>query len=140
MALGLSQEAIAVGADGVLSPIERSFLYMPCMRSESRLLHEWAEKLYRANGLADNHAFELKHKTSIDRFARGETVGIQPYDEKGEAKRHVKLDRPLDWAAISDHSEMLGEVRICDDPAHPEYDSDVCWNKRHAPFSASARS
>ena len=70
MALGLSQEAIAVGADGVLSPIERSFLYMPFMHSESRLLHEWAEKLYRANGLADNHAFELKHKTIIDRFGR----------------------------------------------------------------------
>ena len=69
------------------------------------------------------------------RFARGEAIGIQPYDEKGIAKRRVQLDRPLDWTAISDHSEMLGEVRICDDPKHPEYDSDVCWNKRHAPLA-----
>jgi uncharacterized protein (DUF924 family) len=70
VALILSQEAIALGADGFLSPIERSFLYMPFMHSESRLIHEWAERLYRDNGLADNHAFELKHKAIIDRFGR----------------------------------------------------------------------
>lgn len=69
------------------------------------------------------------------RFARGEAVGIQPYDEQGRPLRRVQLDRPLDWTMISDHSEMLGEVRICDDPKHPEYDSDVCWNKRNAPFA-----
>ncbi|MBK7951912.1 MAG: DUF3604 domain-containing protein [Deltaproteobacteria bacterium] len=69
------------------------------------------------------------------RFARGERVGIQPYDAEGRATRHVRLDRPLDWTAISDHSEMFGEVRICSDPKHPEYDSDVCWNKRNAPFA-----
>jgi len=70
MALALSQEAIAVAADRTLSPVERSFLYMPFMHSESRLIHEWAEKLYRENGLPDNHAFELKHKAVIDRFGR----------------------------------------------------------------------
>jgi len=69
------------------------------------------------------------------RFARGETLGIQPYDAEGRPTRRVSLDRPLDWAAITDHSEMFGEVRICDDPKHPEYDSDVCWNKRNAPFA-----
>ena len=69
-ALVLSQEAIFVGADAVLSPIERSFLYMPFMHSESRLIHAWGEKLYRDNGVTDNHAFELKHKAIIDCFGR----------------------------------------------------------------------
>ncbi|HPG27538.1 MAG TPA: DUF3604 domain-containing protein, partial [Myxococcota bacterium] len=50
------------------------------------------------------------------RFARGEEIGIQPWSAEGVAGRRVKLDRPLDWTALSDHSEMLGEVRICDDP------------------------
>jgi hypothetical protein len=68
------------------------------------------------------------------RFAKGERLGIQPYDAEGKPTRWVKLDRPLDWTAISDHAEMLGEVRICSDPEHPEYDSDVCWNKRNAMF------
>ena len=69
------------------------------------------------------------------RFARGERLGIQPYDAQGNAERTVQLDRPLDWTALSDHAEMLGEVRICADPEHPEYDSDVCWNKRNAPMA-----
>jgi len=70
MALALAQEAIAVGAQETLSPIERSFLYMPFMHSESRLIHEWAERLYRENGLQDSLKFELKHKAIIDRFGR----------------------------------------------------------------------
>jgi len=69
------------------------------------------------------------------RFAKGERVGIQPYDASGKPGRWVQLDRPLDWTALSDHAEMLGEVRICDDPEHSEYDSDVCWNKRNANFA-----
>ncbi|MEX2488019.1 MAG: DUF924 family protein, partial [Pseudomonadales bacterium] len=70
LALVLAQEAIAVNADNALSSVERSFLYMPFMHSESRLIHEWAEKLYRDNGLQGNYEFELKHKAIIDRFGR----------------------------------------------------------------------
>lgn len=70
MALVLAQEAIAAGADQGLSPIERSFLYMPFMHSESKLIHDWAERLFRENGLQDSHKFELKHKAIIDRFGR----------------------------------------------------------------------
>ncbi len=69
------------------------------------------------------------------RFAKGEALGIQPFDADGNSGRTVRLHRPLDWTALSDHSEMLGEVRICADPEHPEYDSDVCWNKRNAPLA-----
>ena len=70
VALVLAQEAIAAGAHDAMSPIERSFLYLPFMHSESRRIHEWAESLYRANGLENNYAFELKHKAIIDRFGR----------------------------------------------------------------------
>lgn len=69
-ALILAQEAIAAGAEKSLSPIERSFLYLPFMHSESRMIHEWAERLYRDNGLAENYDFEIRHKTIIDRFGR----------------------------------------------------------------------
>ncbi|MBA3903652.1 MAG: DUF924 domain-containing protein [Rhodocyclaceae bacterium] len=70
MALVLAQEAIAVGAHNAMSPIERTFLYLPFMHSESKRIHEWAESLYRANGLGHNYEFELKHKAIIDRFGR----------------------------------------------------------------------
>lgn len=70
VALVLAQEAIAARADRLLSPVERSFLYLPFMHSESRLIHERAEALYRENGIPDNFEFELKHKAVIDRFGR----------------------------------------------------------------------
>jgi uncharacterized protein (DUF924 family) len=70
MALALAQEAVARGDDRPLQPIERSFLLLPYMHSESALIHVEAERLYRANGLAENYEFELKHKAIIDRFGR----------------------------------------------------------------------
>lgn len=70
IALALSQEAIAMGADKQLSPIEKSFLYMPFMHSESLVIHETAVTLYQANGIASNVEFELKHKEIIERFGR----------------------------------------------------------------------
>jgi len=69
LALVLAQEAIAAGTD-TLSPIERAFLYLPFMHSESKPIHEWAVRLYRDNGLQDNYEFELRHKAIIDRFGR----------------------------------------------------------------------
>ncbi len=70
MALALSQEAVSVGAHHALSEIERTFLLMPYMHSESRLIHEQAEALFKAFTPANNYAFELKHKAIVDRFGR----------------------------------------------------------------------
>ncbi|MEN0035460.1 MAG: DUF924 family protein [Cellvibrio sp.] len=70
LALALAQEALAVGADKAMSPIERSFLYLPFMHSESAEIHQVAVGLYRELGLAENLDFEIKHKNIIDRFGR----------------------------------------------------------------------
>lgn len=70
MALVLSQEAIATGAPRELKAIEQCFLFMPFMHSESRLIHQQAEVLFRKTGLKSNLEFELKHKAIIDRFGR----------------------------------------------------------------------
>ena len=60
------------------------------------------------------------------RFAKGEALGIQPYDANGKPLRTVKLDRPLDWTVVTDHAEFFGEVRICGGDG-PGSDSDICW-------------
>lgn len=70
LALALAQEAVRCGADALLTPIERSFLYMPYMHSESLLVHEVAAGLYQKNGLQNNMDFELKHKRIIEQFGR----------------------------------------------------------------------
>jgi uncharacterized protein (DUF924 family) len=69
-ALILSQEAVAAGVLDELSPIERAFLLMPWMHSESRRIHVEAERLFREFTPEDNFKFELRHKAIIDRFGR----------------------------------------------------------------------
>ncbi|MRD47538.1 DUF924 family protein [Caenimonas koreensis] len=70
LALALAQEAVAAGADLALTQDERTFLYMPYMHSESRQIHEVAERLFREHAAKNNYDFELRHKAIIDRFGR----------------------------------------------------------------------
>ncbi len=70
MALILSQEAISLKVDKQLEPVERGFIYLPLMHSESLVIHEIAEKLYRALGDPSSLEYELKHKRIIERFGR----------------------------------------------------------------------
>ncbi|MCP4828846.1 MAG: DUF3604 domain-containing protein, partial [Proteobacteria bacterium] len=49
-------------------------------------------------------------------FAQGESVGIQPWSKEGEPLRSLQLARPLDFAMISDHAELIGEVHMCNTP------------------------
>ena len=64
-------------------------------------------------------------------FAQGAPLGVQPYDENGKALRTVRLDRPLDYVAVTDHAEMLGETSICKVPGSPGYDSIPCLVHRN---------
>jgi len=70
LALALSQEAISVGADKELNSIQRSFLYLPFMHSESLKIHQVALDLYKKNGIQSNLDFEIKHKKIIEKYGR----------------------------------------------------------------------
>ncbi|MCF9033652.1 DUF924 family protein [Acinetobacter nectaris] len=70
LALALAQEAISLELDQTLSPEQRSFLYMPFMHSESKVIHEHAVVLFEKLGNPLNLEFEYKHKVIIDRFGR----------------------------------------------------------------------
>ncbi|MDQ6962757.1 MAG: DUF924 family protein [Mariprofundaceae bacterium] len=70
LSLALAQEAISVGADASLSPVQRSFLYMPLMHSESVVIHEQALLLFESLGVEASLDFEKQHKVIIDQFGR----------------------------------------------------------------------
>ena len=67
-------------------------------------------------------------------FAKGASIGIQPYDAEGQPLRRVQLRRPLDFTLVSDHAELLGETHICATPGAPGHDSFVCWLNRRFPL------
>jgi hypothetical protein len=67
------------------------------------------------------------------RFARGEPLGIQPFAADATPLRTVRLERPLDFAAVTDHAEQIGEVRLCQTPGSPGYDSWTCRTYRRFP-------
>jgi hypothetical protein len=70
------------------------------------------------------------------RFARGEALGIQPWTEGGKAQRSLQLRRPLDFAMVSDHAELIGEVYMCNTPGADAHDSWQCLLYRHWPRGA----
>jgi hypothetical protein len=64
------------------------------------------------------------------RYAFGEPVLLPPLDAQGRPTREVRIDRPLDFAAVTDHAEFLGETRLCHDPSAEGYDGDFCQTFR----------
>jgi hypothetical protein len=59
-------------------------------------------------------------------FAKGAEIGLHPFDLNGIAQRQAQLERPLDFAMVSDHAEFFGEYSICLDPTNPLYSDPLC--------------
>ena len=69
-------------------------------------------------------------------FARGKKIGIQPWSPEGDPLRSLQLRRPLDFAMVSDHAELIGEVHMCNTPGAAGYDAWQCRFYRYWPRGA----
>jgi hypothetical protein len=65
-----------------------------------------------------------------NRFAKGEPIPFFPLDENGRPAGSIRLERPLDFVAVTDHGEFLGERALCRSPESPKYDTLFCHEYR----------
>lgn len=70
MAVALAQEAAGRPGFSEMPPIERHFMLMPLMHSESRVIHKQAAEWFKRYTTPEAFEFEIKHKAIIDRFGR----------------------------------------------------------------------
>ena len=68
--------------------------------------------------------------TDAHRYARGEAIPFFPVDKQGVPLGSVKIDRPLDFLAVTDHGEFLGERALCRTEGSPTYETTFCNNYR----------
>jgi hypothetical protein len=78
-----------------------------------------------------NYDLEVR-PTGAYRYAFGQSILLPPKDEAGRGTRSVRIDRPLDFAAVTDHAEFLGEQSLCTDPTSEAYATEKCRAIRDA--------
>ena len=64
------------------------------------------------------------------RFAKGESIAFLPLDDQGKMTGRSTIDRPLDFLAVTDHAEFLGEWQLCTDTEGDRFNSDYCATYR----------
>ncbi|MFQ5416236.1 MAG: DUF3604 domain-containing protein [Myxococcota bacterium] len=138
-ALGLASGSPAVAADALAeesatAAFERTETREPCADHDP-LRRVYFGDIHVHTSFSQDASVRGTRNTPRDayRFARGERLGIQPYDENGDPYATVALDRPLDFVAVTDHAELLGEVHICRTPGLPGFDSWTCRIYRGSP-------
>jgi len=63
-------------------------------------------------------------------FAKGGQLALTPLDSNGSDTRYVRLSRPLDFVALTDHQEFLAEYYLCTDKGSAAYDTPICQKYR----------
>ncbi len=99
---------------------------------------------YDANGMAlfgdlhvhTSYSFDAAANSTgatpfdAQRYALGEPIPFFPISKNGEPIGTAQLERPLDFLAVTDHGEFLGERRLCRDERSPQYASKFCISYR----------
>ena len=136
VSLGLSLAGGANTAEGE-QPLVYSEQRAPCTSNEPHMQPFFGD--FHVHTRYSLDASTQGTRTTPDqayRFAQGEKIGIQPWRENGEASRALQLSRPLDFAMVSDHAELTGEVYMCNTPEVDGYSSWQCLLYRHWPRGA----
>jgi len=70
-------------------------------------------------------------------FAKGGRLALTPLDSNGSDTCYVRLSRPLDFIALTDHQEFLAEYYLCTAKGSAAYDTPICQKFREGGTAAN---
>ncbi len=103
----------------------------PCA-AQYPLRHAWFGDLHVHTAISSD-AWMFGVRVGSDdayRYAFGGEIRLPPYGSAGDGGRPARLRRPLDFMAVTDHAEFLGEFSLCTESDSPAYRSDFCVSWR----------
>ena len=105
----------------------------PCAARNALKNLYWGDLHVHTKYSFDAAAYEVRSgPDDAYRFAKGFKVGLPPYDRDGNPRAEVALDRPLDFAAVTDHAELIDATSICTDSQSSGYTSETCTSYRES--------
>ena len=93
-----------------------------CAHRDERKMALWGD--LHVHTMLSSDAFNYDLQVRPDgayRYAFGGEILLPPTDENGAGTRTARIDRPLDFAAVTDHAEFFGEQVLCTDEVSPAY-------------------
>ena len=88
----------------------------------------WGDLHVHSSLSADAWSFDVRvSPEDAYRYARGAALRLPGPEGSG---RELRSARPLDFMAVTDHAEFLGEVALCGTPGSPVYESEGCRSYR----------
>ncbi|HJQ84839.1 MAG TPA: DUF3604 domain-containing protein [Candidatus Binatia bacterium] len=121
--------APSLGAEVAPSPWQRTETREPCANVTPLRRPFFGELHVHTAVSADAYIYGTRTEPrDAYAFARG---GAIPFSDTAERPtRSAQLERPLDFAAVTDHAEYFGEVAVCTTSGSPAYDDSLCVELR----------
>ena len=114
--------------EGVEAPAREA-----CAHRDERKMALWGDLHVHTMLSSDAWNYDLQVRPDgAYRYAFGGEIPLPPNDENGRGTRTAWIDRPLDFAAVTDHAEFFGEQILCTDEVSPAYYTEMCRAIRDA--------
>ncbi len=121
----LAAVAVASVAVAATPPWKRTETREPCGNSVDLRQPFFGELHVHTRWSADAYIFGTRvGPRDAYAFARGGTIPV--VDDLEVESRTATIERPLDFAAVTDHAELFGEVDLCATPGSPVFDVMLC--------------